>query len=239
MSQRCCCLSARWVLLAVGVLLAGCSSDDGSGKSPTGPSFLATDFFVSVASGQDGATGKKEAPFKSIQQGIDSASVTGGRVFVAEGIYNEGVLFFDNKVRLLGGCKEGTFVRDIANAVTVINCTAVGLVIHDADSVTIDGFTVNCVAELLPPRIHAIAISLHNADAITISHNVITCGNGTAGESYVKPETPVQSPDGHPGVDANADGCSIISCPSSPGGEGGELYGANGGDGGGGCSSKC
>ena len=239
MSRSYCYRSIGWVLFAICMLLTGCSSDDNSGKSPTGPTYLATDFFVSAASGLDENTGKKDAPLKSIRRGIDSAKVTGGRVFVAEGVYDEGVLFFDDKVRLLGGCKEGTFARGIPGVVTVINCIAVGLVIHDADSVTIDGFTINCVAELLPPRIHAIAISLHNADAITISNNVITCGNGTAGESFFKPETPAKSPNGHPGVDANTDGCTIFACPPSPGGEGGELYGANCGDGGDGCPSKC
>ncbi len=231
-------LSGRGIVLAVVVLLAGCSSDDDSSKSPTGPKAVVADFYVSVASGQDSNPGTKTAPFKTIQRAIDTVKLAGGTVFVAEGLYTESLVLDDN-VKLYGGYKDGTFVRDLANVITVIYGTATVVKIVDADSITIDGFTINCAPDPAPGG-SAIAISLHNAVAVTVNGNSITALGSTPGSNGYQPEPPVEPPefhpDGAPGGDATSDGCILGDCTPTDGGHGGSssrecAYGGVGGDG--------
>ncbi|MEW5797183.1 MAG: hypothetical protein AB1772_12615, partial [Candidatus Zixiibacteriota bacterium] len=227
---------AALLMLTIAAVLIGCSSDETTDKI-TGPRYLATDFFVSVTSGNDANTGGIGAPFATIQRAIDTAGLAGGRVFVAEGTYNES-LNLDSKVGLFGGYKNGTFTRDLANAVTTINGGPMAVRVGDADSVSIDGFTIRS-ADAVAAGGSSIAISLHNATGIVITNNQIQAGKGAAGPNRSKPGTPAKSPDGSPGADATNAGCDLISCVSTQGGNGGFQTGMSGGNGGDGCSVKC
>jgi len=208
------------LLIAAIALFQSCSSKDSD--KIQGPTYLATDFFVSAVNGDDAGSGKQKAPFATIQRAIDTAAITGGRVFVAEGTYNENVSLAKG-VSIFGGYKEGTFVRDAA-AVTTINGSEISVAVSKVDTVTIDGFTINC-ADATAASGSSIAISLHDARGITITNNIIHAGKGAAGTNQSQPSTPPKSADGQPGLTATNAGCAFGSgCPSNPGGAAGHLH---------------
>jgi hypothetical protein len=236
MSKRSLYLGALVMTIAALGLLIGCSSNSPT-SSGQGSQFQATDFFVSAANGDDANSGKQSAPFATIQMGIDSAKILGGRVFVAEGTYNENISLAKG-VSILGGYKDGSFVRDTATAKSIINGTATAIKIFSADSVTIDGFTINC-ADATSPGASSIAISLNDATNVLISGNLIHAGMGGVGRNRTQPSTPGKAPNGSPGADATNSGCGVLSCTDTPGGAGGYLGGIAGGVGGDGCSALC
>ena len=160
------------------VLLAGSCGSDDPVSSNGGPVDPPTDFFVSAASGSDTATGKRTAPMATIQTAIDSAATTGGRVFVAEGIYSESITLASG-VSIFGGYTDVTFVRD-TSLVTTINGSTKAITLTNADSVTIDGFTINS-ANATASGGSSIGIALNSSTAAVITNNVITAGNGFAG----------------------------------------------------------
>jgi hypothetical protein len=222
-------LGALLLLVAATALLITCSSKK-SGGPIQGPVYTATDFFVSITSGDDANIGKKDTPFRSIQRGIDTAAVTGGRVFVAEGVYTENLVLATG-VSLFGGYKEGTFAKD-ASAITTVSDWIVPIAITGSDNVTIDGFTIICTDAVLPGG-SSVAISLSDAQGVTISNNVIRAGRGAAGFSPSRPTAQSKSPDGEPGTEANNTGCELFTCPVwTAGGLGGRGAGISGGAGG-------
>jgi hypothetical protein len=220
------------MLIAACALLQGCSSNDSSNNSQ-GPAYLGTDYFVSASSGLDTNSGKLGAPFASIQRAIDTAALTGGRVFVAEGTYNESIVLAKG-VKIFGGYKDSTF-RKGAGAVTTIRGAAHAVFVN-ADSVTIDGFTINS-ADAAAPGMSSIGISVADAVGVTITNNVIRTGKGSNGRNRIKPATPAKSPDGAPGFAATANGCDFDHCASGEGGSGGKIAKWSGGDGGWACTS--
>ncbi len=225
---------ALMLLLIATALLPGCSSDD---SKPTiqGPTYGPTDFFVSAATGDNTNSGKKNEPFATIQRAVDTAALTGGRIFVAAGDYDENVVLAKG-VSLYGGYKDVTFARD-TTAVATINGSDVAINVGSADSLTIDRFTINCAAASTPGH-SSIGIGLNDSREVTISNNVIHTGNGAGGLSQSKPATPGKSPDGAGGHVASDSGCSLLYCYDIPGGDGGYLPGMSGGHGGHASSAK-
>jgi hypothetical protein len=194
-----------------------------------------------MTSGLDDNAGTKAAPFQTIQRAIDTAGLTGGSVYVAEGTYHESLVLGDN-VRLYGGYKDGTFARDLENATSLIYGTAFAVRVIGADSITIAGFTINCAPDTTPGG-SAIAISLDDAVAITINGNSIIALNGERGYNGHQPDPPIDCEGSHPGGyaggNATNENCTIFGCYPTAGGGGGRTEHSAGGRGGNGCTEWC
>lgn len=104
-------------------------------------------FFVDTAGGDDGDDGTKDAPFATIQKGIDEAAADADKpnVYIAEGTYTEDVTVpGDGVVRLFGGYDPATWTRDV-KAPTVLEPDTLtqGLLVFTGASVLIQGMTVH------------------------------------------------------------------------------------------------
>lgn len=166
-------------LLTVTVLV-GCPNNRDDDDGPLED--RADRFFVDAARGNDGNTGLRAAPLKTIQEGIDRASAAGGDVVVALGTYSES-LSLASAVDLRGGWDSTDWTRDSKGADRtlvlggVIAVSGVGV-----NTVLFEGFVVEA-ADATEPGASSIAVSLHDSTDVVVRDNTLMPGNGANGNS--------------------------------------------------------
>ncbi len=212
------------------LVAAGCSEDSPTApKTPpvTGVQDGPGTYFVHVAGGDDANAGTKTAPFKSVQKAIDVAAATNARaeVYVAYGTY-PGSITLKSRVSIHGGYSPSTWTRDMASDSTVVQGGPTAMSGSDADSLTIDGFTIRS-QDATTFGESSIGIHLRNgSQGVAITDNRIVAGNGRVG-SLGSAGTPGVNPSGSGGNGVDGGGC-----PNDGGSGQASSFGSQGGAGG-------
>ncbi|HET7903087.1 MAG TPA: DUF1565 domain-containing protein, partial [Candidatus Eisenbacteria bacterium] len=226
----------RGASLALAALIAlgigfGCGDDNPTKpKTPVTPGVpdAAGNYFVNAATGSDANAGTRAAPFLTIQKAIDVAfsGNTRADIYVAYGTYTQS-LALRTRMSLHGGYDGSTWVRNLTTGETVVSGGATAIAGNDADSLTVNGFTIRS-ADATTPGGSSIGIHLVNGcQGVAISENRIYAGKGKAGSNGA-PGAPGMSASGSVGNGADGGGMT-----SNGGGAGQECtYGSQGGHGG-------
>ena len=192
-------------------------------------------FFVNQLVGDDANEGTQAEPFATIQGAIDGIPPTGGRIYVAGGVYTaqpnefeyEGdeparMLVIDNRSRIeiFGSFNPQTWIRDRELFPSVIDAGRRGIVIYESAAITIDGFTIR-TEDAVRPGDSSVGVLIDESRVVSIRRNTILTGSGATGDD---------GEDGEPGATGSRggngqDGALCLSPASRSGGRGGSGAG--------------
>lgn len=186
-------------------------------SAPTGIQDAPNRFFVSVSTGNDNNTGKRDAPFATIDKALFALrDAPGGEIYVAAGTYE----YVDSTrvritapVQLRGGYNPSTWTRDPGGQPSIVAYPS-GIFVNSEGPVRIEGFTIRAARRNDPS---SVAIFVTVSRDVTIENNVIIAGDAGDGERAAQAEN------GRPGADGN-DGLAAGGCTggiSAGGGNGG------------------
>jgi hypothetical protein len=227
--------SAGKVILALAVLVALGIASGCNKSSPTAPKAQGVagvsdspgNYFVDATSGDDANSGSQTSPFQSIQKAIDVAAVgnTQADIYVAYGTY-AGSIVLRSRMNLHGGYSPSTWVRSLTADSTVVSGGPTAITGSDADSLSIDGFTIRS-ADATAAGGASIGIHLKGgSQGVRIAENRIFAGQGKVGSSGSW---------GLDGLDVTGSGSKGVDgggCPNDGGGGQGSTIGSKGGGGG-------
>jgi hypothetical protein len=186
--------------------------------------------FVSEIDGLDSNPGTIDLPVKTIQQGIDIATVESKDVYVAMGTYNVSTsLMIEPGVNLFGKFSGlPSWSRSEENE-TIINGQELTVLAVDIDIETrIEGFTISSADASLPGQSSYAVLIINCSQNVILRHNIISSGNGGDGLDGLSGFAGQPGMSGSPGTSGVCNGT-----PAGTGGSGGlSLCGMNGGAGG-------
>lgn len=193
------------------------------------PKCVVSDFgiFVDASTGNDGNSGSKELPMKSITGAL--AKLNGRpRIYVCEGTYPESVKL-TQPISIYGGFACGTWAHtgvkpkvfgSAAGAALSLSMTSTPIVIQDLEVIA---------ADALQPGKSSIAVLIASASGVTLRRFIARAGKGSNGvDGATLPDfSPAAAPDGTNGGSGGAETVNP-KCTTSKGGRGGNNGGPNG-----------
>lgn len=184
-------------------------------------------YFVNQLTGDDDNDGTQAFPFRTIEGALAAVPQSGGRIYVAGGIFapinpdpdeqpDQLRVSGKTRVELFGSFNPSTWIRDRDLFPTRIEGGQVAIAIRESAGITIDGFTIEA-ADAADLATSSVGILIHESRLLTFRRNTIIAGDGTAGPDGSDGQAGV---DGRSGQDGQ-DGVTCISPRSRDGGSGG------------------
>ncbi len=227
---------------------ADAGDDDGSplmgcvpSKTPKEDACVVNDVFgVFVApSGDDSSQGKKSAPFKTIDRGVEAATRGGKRVYVCAATYDEKTVLdaSANGVSLFGGLACPSIASDGGGTAAAWTYTGMRAVLAPSSpgvALKIDGVTKPTTVEDFEITAHdgvaagesSIAAFVNGSTSVTFRRVKLVAGNGNKGtDADPVAGAPPTTSDGNPGSGNTGGAAKTCTCAN-----GGTTTGGKGGD---------
>jgi hypothetical protein len=173
----------RWHLF-LAVLVAGtaaCSESPTENGGADGDPDGAAALHVDAARGSDANAGTREAPFATIDAGIQRAA-SGQEIRVAGGSYPQAITLRSG-LRIMGGYDGSNWQR--TDAATFVGAGSVAVSGNNVSDVVLDGLIIQS-ADVSDAGVSSVALRLENSTGITIRSSRLLSGqggNGTAGSA--------------------------------------------------------
>jgi hypothetical protein len=170
--------------LFLAVLLAGtaaCSESPTENGGADGDPDGAAALHVDAARGSDANAGTREAPFATIDAGIQRAA-SGQEIRVAGGSYPQAITLRSG-LRIMGGYDGSNWQR--TDAATFVGAGSVAVSGSNVSDVVLDGLIIQS-ADVSDAGVSSVALRLENSTGITIRSSRLLSGqggNGTAGSA--------------------------------------------------------
>jgi hypothetical protein len=132
-------------------------------------------FFVDPQNGDDGGTGERSSPWKSLQKALDAAAPAGGEVYVAEGTIG-GRVHTRGSVKVYGGYRAATWVPS-GNQTTILGGPLdevwIAFSISDAVDFLLEGFRLDTSASTTKSTY---VVYVDGGEKVTLRNNTILAG---------------------------------------------------------------
>lgn len=185
-------------------------------------------YFVNQLTGDDDNDGTQALPFQTIEGAIAAVPQSGGRIYVAGGIFtpvnpdpdeqpDQLRIYGKSRVELYGSFNPSTWIRDRDLFPTRIDGGPVAVSIRESAGITIDGFTIEAGDAESSDGHASVGILIHESRLLTVRRNTVITGNGLDGANGSTGERGAPGQDGGDG----ADGRTCIDPRSRNGGAGG------------------
>ena len=180
--------------------------------APAGPTAVVDPpnrFFVSVSTGRDSNSGRRDAPFESIGKGTEAARAAGGgAVLVAGGRYQERLVPAP-RTTIRGGYNPATWTLDPTGPPSEVATNDNVLRIVDVADVTVEGLTLRATQQATGSAVPVVVLGSSNVRLVNLS---IFAGPGADSIPGLNGITGPKGQTGSKGEDAGG-------CPN-PGGAG-------------------